>query len=109
MSQIICALSYEQVQNSSLFPIESEKNYLTSLTCLFQLIGDPRGRGNHSVPMMLLVTWKLCLLSLSIENRKVHDAEFSEELFDATLFNLNNHKLNFRHFQNEKLNRVLVQ
>lgn len=58
---------------------------------------------------MLLVTWKLSLLSLSIENKKVHDAEFSEELFDATLCNLLNHKTHFRTHQNEKLNRVIIQ
>ena len=58
---------------------------------------------------MLLITWKLSLLSLSTENRKVHDSEFSEELFDATLCNLINHKVHFRYHQNEKLNRVIVQ
>ena len=58
---------------------------------------------------MLLVTWKLGLLSLSIENRKVHDAEFAEELFDACLNNLTNHKAQFRRSQNHKLNRVIVQ
>jgi hypothetical protein len=45
---------------------------------------------------MLLITWKLALLSLCLENKKVHDAEFSEELFDATLANLLNHKASFR-------------
>jgi hypothetical protein len=45
---------------------------------------------------MLLVTWKLGLLPISIENRKVYDAEFSEELFDSTLSNLINHKSLFR-------------
>jgi hypothetical protein len=57
---------------------------------------------------MLLITWKLSLLSLSTENRKVHDSEFSEELFDATLSNLMNHKIHFRTHQNEKLNRVII-
>jgi len=35
----------------SIFPIESEKSYLTALICLFHLIGDPRGRGNYSLPI----------------------------------------------------------
>ena len=109
VSQIICALHYEQIPDDSVFPIESEKSYLTALICLFQIVGDPRGRGNFSVPYMLLVTWKLSLLSLSIENRKVHDAEFAEELFDATLCNLLNHKTHFRNHQNEKLSRVIIQ
>ena len=30
------------------------------------------------------------------ENRKIHDSEFSEELFDAVLHNLTNHKQMFR-------------
>jgi hypothetical protein len=57
---------------------------------------------------MLLITWKLALLSLCLENKKVHDAEFSEELFDATLANLLNHKSSFRQNQAFKLNRVTV-
>lgn len=61
------------------------------------------------MPFMLLVAWKLSLMSLCIENKKVHDAEFSEELFDATLSNLSNHKTKFRKHQNDKLNRVVLQ
>ena len=109
LSQIMCGLNFELAHDDSLFPIESEKSYLTALICLFQLIGDPRGRGNFSIPFMLLVTWKLSLMSLCLENRKVHDAEFSEELFDATLCNLTNHQMLFRGHQNDKLNRVIVQ
>lgn len=109
-SQIIDGLSFEELQHDdSVFPIEAERSYLSALLGLFQIIGDPRGRGNSSTPLMLLVTWKLSLLSLSIENRKVHDAEFAEELFDACLNNLTNHKALFRRHQNYKLNRVIVQ
>lgn len=106
MSQLICGLHFEQFQDDQTFPIESEKCYLTALICLFNLLGDPRGRGNLSSPIMLLPCWKLSLLSLCIENRKVHDSEFSEELFDATLVNLVNHKMKFRIHQNQKLKRV---
>ena len=106
MSQVICGLSFEHYQDDSIFPVESEKNYLTALTCLFHLIGDPRGRGNISVAVMLLITWKLSLLSLCTENRKLHDSEFAEELFDATLSNLHNHKELFRTHQNNKLYKV---
>ena len=35
--------------------------------------------------------------------------EFAEELFDATLCNLLNHKTLFRTHQNEKLSRVIIQ
>lgn len=105
----MCGLNFEQANDDSIFPIESEKSYLTALICIFQLIGDPRGRGNFSNPLMLLITWKLSLMSLSMENRKVHDAEFSEELFDASLCNLANHKMLFRSHQNNKLNRVIIQ
>ena len=72
-------------------------------------MGDPRGRGNASLAYMLLSTWKLSLLSLCTENRKVHDSEFSEELFDATLSNLLNHKVHYRSHQNYKLNRNIIQ
>ena len=106
MSQMICAMNFEQVVDDTIFPIEAEKSYLTALICLFHLIGDPRGRGNMSVACMLLVTWKLSLLSLCTENRKVHDSEFAEELFDATLVNMHNHKLNFRKNQYDKLHKV---
>jgi hypothetical protein len=95
--------------DDSMFPIESEKNYLTALICMFHLMGDPRGRGNFSTPSMLMVTWKLSLLSLCTENRKVHDSEFSEELFDAILSNLHNHKETFRVHQNTKLKRVELE
>lgn len=106
MSQIVCGLNFEQYQDDSIFPIESEKSYLTALICLFHLTGDPRGRGNLSLPCMLLVTWKLSVLSLCVENRKTHDSEFAEELFDAVLSNLNNHKQVFRVHQNDKLNNL---
>lgn len=35
MSQIICGLNYEHVPDDAIFPIESEKSYLTALICLF--------------------------------------------------------------------------
>ena len=35
MSQIICGLNYEGIQDDSIFPIEAEKSYLTALICLF--------------------------------------------------------------------------
>ena len=106
MSQIVCGLNFEQHKNDAIFPIESEKSYLTALICLFHMIGDPRGRGNHSHPIMLLPMWKLGLLSLCTENRKTYDSEFAEELFDATLQNLHNHKMLFRMHQNDRLKRV---
>jgi hypothetical protein len=107
VSQIICGLSFEEVHEETMFPIEAERSFLSALSGLFAINGDPRGRGNRSPPLMLLVTWKLGLLSLSMENRKVHDAEFSEELFDAALQNLLNHKAAFRKHQNRKLARIM--
>lgn len=107
-AQVVCGMNFEMVEDDSIFPIESEKSYLTALICLFNIVGDPRGRMSSSLPFMLLLTWKLGLLSLSIENRKVHDAEFSEELFDAALHNLLNHQCLFRQHQNQKLSRVIL-
>ena len=76
---------------------------------MFNLYGDPRGRGNYSVPYFLFLSWKLALLGLTIDNKKVHDAEFSEEIFDSALVNLTNHQADFRKWQNLKINRVIVQ
>jgi hypothetical protein len=36
------------------------------------------------MPYSLFLSWKLSLLSLA-EDKKLHDSEFAEELFDATL------------------------
>lgn len=78
-----------------MFPIEPEKNYIAALMCLFQIYGDPRGRGNIAVPYALFFAWKLTLLSLA-ESKKVHDSEMAEELFDATLMFLYNHRKLYR-------------
>lgn len=76
-------------------PIEAEKSYLTAMICIFQLYGDPRGRGNIGIPYTLLLSWKLSLLSIS-EDKKLHDSEFAEEIFDACLKSLVNHKKLYR-------------
>ena len=73
------------------FPIESEKNYLAALIIAFQIYGDPRGRGNYTIPYYLFYAWKLSLLSLA-DGKKTADSELSEELFDSALLSLHNHK-----------------
>ena len=60
-----------------------------------EIYGDPRGRGNFGIPFGLFISWKLSLLAL-VEEKKLHDSEFAEELFDATLFSLHNHKMVYR-------------
>jgi hypothetical protein len=62
---------------------------------MFQIYGDPRGRGNFTVPYSLFLSWKLSLLSLA-EDKKVHDSEFAEELFDAAMRCLINHRLAYK-------------
>jgi len=47
------------------------------------------------MPFSLYLSWKLSILSL-IEDKKIHDSEFSEELFDASLRCLNNHKKHYK-------------
>ena len=71
--------------------IEAEKSYLTGLMSIFLLYGDPRGRGNIRIPYTLYLSWKLSLLALC-EDKKLHDSEFAEEIFDANLKSLYNHK-----------------
>lgn len=38
---------------------EAEKLYVFSMESLFGLNGDPRGRGNSGLPVMMLIAWKL--------------------------------------------------
>ena len=57
----------------------------------FQIYGDPRGRGNYSIPYYLFFAWKLSLLSLA-DGKKSNDNELSEELMDSALASLFNHK-----------------
>ena len=87
----LTGLMYDASEEIEMFPIESEKNYLASMVLAFQIYGDPRGRGNYSIPYFLFFSWKLSLLALA-ENKKLNDSELAEELFDATLSSLFNHK-----------------
>ena len=63
--------------------------------CIFYLYGDPKGRGNFTLPYSLFLSWKLSLLSLA-EDKKLHDSEFAEELFDASMRCLLNHKIAYK-------------
>lgn len=89
---------YFEDNKETVLQSEAEKSYLTSLLCLFQLYGDPRGRGNYTIPYTLFLSWKLSLLALA-EDKKVHDSEFAEELFDAAMRCLNNTKIGYREQQ----------
>lgn len=71
---------------------ECEQNYLRALLLIHKLYGDPRGRGGLGAPWELFITWRLSILSRL--QGKTHDAEYSEELFDATLVTLNDNPLN---------------
>ena len=64
----------------------SEKEYLTSLIHYLPLYGDPRGRGNYSTQYVNIILWKLSLIAHHY--KKPIDAEFSEEMLDAVLLNL---------------------
>lgn len=39
--------------------LASEKNYIASMLSLMSVVGDPRGRGNSGLPIMMLIAWKL--------------------------------------------------
>ena len=82
------------------FPIESEKNYIAAMIIAFQIYGDPRGRGNYSIPYYLFFAWKLSLLSLA-DGKKSNDNELSEELMDSALASLFNHKRMYKNSQLE--------
>jgi len=65
------------------------------MICIMNMYGDPRGRGNITIPYSLYLSWKLSLISLA-EDKKLHDSEFAEELFDSSLKCLSNHKKAYR-------------
>ena len=58
------------------------------------VLGDPRGRGNSGVPMMMLTAWKLQILAMA--GKKTQDAELAEEMFDDCLHGFLNYIKMFR-------------
>jgi len=74
--------------------IDAEKSYIAAMICLFNFIGDPRGRGNTGQPLMMLLAWKLQLLAMS--GKKMQDSELAEEIFDACLSSCTSHKKQFK-------------
>lgn len=72
--------------------VECEQSYMVALLTLHKLYGDPRARGGRGTPWELFITSRLSILSRL--QGKTHDAEYIEELFDATLMSLNENKLN---------------
>ena len=91
MCMTLTGLFCDSSEELDQFPIESEKNYLLAMVLGFQIFGDPRGRGNYSIPYFLFFAWKLSLLSLA-DGKKLVDSELAEELFDSALSSLFNHK-----------------
>ena len=100
MCMTLFALFSEQSTDIDSFPNEAEKLYLAALILSFQVYGDPRGRGNYTIPYYLFYSWKLSLLSLA-DGRKIGDSELSEELFDCSLHSLFNHKRMYKNHQLE--------
>ena len=100
MCMALTGIIFDAGEELDQFPIESEKNYLAGLILAFQVLGDPRGRGNFSSPYCLFFAWKLSLLSLA-DGKKIGDSELAEEIFDATLSSLYNHKRIYRNHQIE--------
>ena len=74
--------------------IDSERNYLGGLIGLFAAVGDPRGRGNSGLPIMMFFAWKLQILAQA--SKKTQDSELAEELFDACLHGFSNYKKQFK-------------
>ncbi len=79
------------LSESKLF-VECEQSYTMALLALHKLYGDPRGRGGVGTPWELFITWRLSILSRL--QGKIHDAEYAEELFDATAMTLKDNPLN---------------
>jgi len=54
---MITGLWSDQSQEVDL--IESERNYIAAMISLMSIHGDPRGRGNSGLPIMMFYAWKL--------------------------------------------------
>lgn len=72
--------------------VECEQSYMMAILTLHKLYGDPRGRGGRGTPWELFITWRLSILSRL--QGKTHDAEYVEELYDATMMTLKENTLN---------------
>ena len=72
--------------------VECEQSYMMALLTLHKFYGDPRGRGGLGIPWELFITWRLSILSRL--QGKIHDAEYIEELFDATILTFKDNPLN---------------
>jgi len=79
------------LSESKLF-VDCEQSYAIALLVLHKIYGDPRGRGGKGTPWELFVSWRLSILCRL--QGKVHDAEYSEELYDATLLTLKDNPMN---------------
>jgi alpha-tubulin suppressor-like RCC1 family protein len=86
---------------SKLF-VECEQSYTVGLLALHKLYGDPRGRGALGTPWELFITWRLSILSRL--QGKIHDAEYAEELYDATIMTLIDNPLS-NHFKDNPIYR----
>jgi alpha-tubulin suppressor-like RCC1 family protein len=71
---------------------ECEQSYMMALLTLHKLYGDPRGRGGLAIPWELFITWRLSILCRL--QGKVRDAEYIEELFDASMLSLKENMTN---------------
>ena len=105
MCMTLTGLFCDSSEELDQFPIESEKNYLLAMVLGFQIFGDPRGRGNYSIPYFLFFAWKLSLLSLA-DGKKLVDSELAEELFDSALSSLFNHK---RFYKTQNIELIAAQ
>jgi hypothetical protein len=43
--------------------LDSERNYIAAMIALMSVVGDPRGRGNTGLPIMMFIAWKLQILA----------------------------------------------
>ena len=72
--------------------VECEQSYMMALLTLHKIYGDPRARGGKGTPWEMFITARLSVLS-RLQGKR-HDAEYVEELFDATAMSLSENVLN---------------
>ena len=67
---------------------EAEQHFIMAILVIHKLYGDPRGRGSNVIPWELFITLKLSIMLRS--QNKIQDAEYIEEIYDATFLGINN-------------------
>lgn len=71
----------------------AEQSYIAALLIMIKIYGDPRGRNNSGIPWQMFASWKLS--KIAREEKRLIDAQISEEIFDSVFMNNNESQKKF--------------